>query len=317
MNLTVNGSPYTQRWRIPSRAECMTCHTPQGGHALSFETRQLNRTGTLGSSSGHYLQLLADAGYLSNAPASNSLAYLPKYHPPTDNSQTLETRARSWLAVNCSYCHQSGGTGIGAFDLRPELNLFGTTMIDAHVGNTQHPSHRAILRGLPDSSVIRNRASALNGYTRMPPLGSSEIDPQGSQLLTDWITSMSSTTRPSYTEWRTTHFGNSTSPNGAPNIDADNDGHLNYTEYLANTAPLSSSSFLIPGLSITNGQLTLTHPNLEGRLIHVETSPDLSTWTRWLHPSNTGLPTPGPGTIQFTAPTEGPRQFFRLRIEEQ
>jgi glucose/arabinose dehydrogenase len=317
MNLTVNGSPYTQRWRIPSRAECMTCHTPQGGHALSFETRQLNRTGTLGSSSGHYLQLLADAGYLSNAPASNSLAYLPKYHPPTDNSQTLETRARSWLAVNCSYCHQSGGTGIGAFDLRPELNLFGTTMIDAHVGNTQHPSHRAILRGLPDSSVIRNRASALNGYTRMPPLGSSEIDPQGSQLLTDWITSMSSTTRPSYTEWRTTHFGNSTSPNGAPNIDADNDGHLNYTEYLANTAPLSSSSFLIPGLSITNGQLTLTHPNLEGRLIHVETSPDLSTWTRWLHPDNTGLPMPGPGTTQFTAPTEAPRRFFRLRIEEQ
>jgi hypothetical protein len=37
--ITEGGSPAPQTWRIPSRAECMVCHTPQAGHALSFNTQ--------------------------------------------------------------------------------------------------------------------------------------------------------------------------------------------------------------------------------------------------------------------------------------
>ena len=39
--ITENGLARTQTWRFPSRAECLACHTPVGGHALSFNTRQL------------------------------------------------------------------------------------------------------------------------------------------------------------------------------------------------------------------------------------------------------------------------------------
>jgi hypothetical protein len=92
--------------------------------------------------------------------------------------------------VNCSYCHQAGGTGIGAFDMRPELSLTQSTMIDAHVGNVQAGDHKAVVRGFNDKSVIWNRLSASGGYTRMPPLATAVIDPEGTQVVMDWINSM-------------------------------------------------------------------------------------------------------------------------------
>jgi hypothetical protein len=47
LNVTNNGVPTLQTWHIPSRAECLACHTPAAGYALSFNTRQLNRTNTI------------------------------------------------------------------------------------------------------------------------------------------------------------------------------------------------------------------------------------------------------------------------------
>lgn len=127
MNVAISGTPTNVHWRIPSRSECLACHTPQGGHGLSFETRQLNRPGTLGGQSGNHLELMEYAGCLSNA--QTQFKALPKSHTPTGTSATLETRAWSWLSVNCSYFHPASGTGIGAFDMRPELYLTPSTLI--------------------------------------------------------------------------------------------------------------------------------------------------------------------------------------------
>lgn len=314
MNVIIGGSPTVQHWRIPSRSECLACHTPQGGHGLSFETRQLNRPGTLGDMSGNYLQLLAGAGYLSNAPTQYHT--LPKYAPPSDTTQTLETRARSWLAVNCSYCHQSGGTGIGAFDLRPELSLTQSTMIDAHVGNVQAAHHKALVRGDATASVIWNRLSASGGYTRMPPLATAVVDPDGVQVVQDWIASM--TGRQTYAEWRAQQFGNGTSPQGDPGFDADGDGVTNHSEFLGLTSPTLAGPPLQPALSVSSGSIALQFPNLQGRRVQVQTTTDLMGWTLWNVPGNDGLPAaPSIPMRQFVVPLDGPRRFFRLSIEEQ
>lgn len=313
MNVVISGTPTNVHWRIPSRSECLACHTPQGGHGLSFETRQLNRTGTLGAQSGNYLELLANAGYFSNAPTQ--FHTLPKYHTPTDTSATLETRARSWLAVNCSYCHQAGGTGIGAFDMRPELSLTQSAMIDAHVGNVQAGDHKALVRGFNDKSVIWNRLSASGGYTRMPPLATAVIDPAGTQVVMDWINSMAS--RPTYEEWRLAQFGSSSSPEGAQNFDADGDGVSNFDEFLGQTQPLSGNSILRPLLSTGTTNLSIEFPNLLGRRTWVETSTNLTNWSLWNVPGNNGTPNAAGGTRTFTAPLEGPMRYFRLKVEEE
>jgi hypothetical protein len=40
----------------------MTCHTPEAGHALSFNTRQLNAPGGIAGVSGNLLGSLASTG---------------------------------------------------------------------------------------------------------------------------------------------------------------------------------------------------------------------------------------------------------------
>lgn len=315
MNITVNGNPYTQHWRIPSRAECLNCHTEQGGRALSWETRQLNRPGTLGGVSGNYLSLLASAGYLSSPPSPATVANLPFFSTPTDTTQTLESRARSWLAVNCSYCHLAGGTGVAYFDLRPELSLTSTNMIDGALFNPHSVNHKAIVRGSPNDSVILSRMAASNGYTRMPPLGTAELDLSGIQVVTDWISQ--SVNRSTYNDWRISHFGNGISADGAQNFDADGDGQSNYLEWLGGTSPLTGTAFFRPSVTTNSGNVTVEFPNIPGRLIQIQTSTDLFNWSLWNIPGNNGLPLPSGSTRSFTAPIDLPQRFFRLDVKEQ
>jgi glucose/arabinose dehydrogenase len=110
LDITVveNGISRTQSWRFPSRAECLTCHTPQGGYALSFNTRQLNRVHAFPGGSANQLSALAEAGYLNATPASPDT--LPAVVPPSDTSQSIELRVKSYLDANCSQCHRPGAS---------------------------------------------------------------------------------------------------------------------------------------------------------------------------------------------------------------
>ena len=187
LSLTVSGAPYTQHWRIPSRAECLACHTPQAGHALSFTTRQLNLTNTINGFTGNQLTLLHSAGYFANAPGSPNV--LPRHLRPDETAYPVEARARSYLAVNCAYCHKDGGTAApAAWDGRPEITLDATGLIYGAASNNGGSSaNRLIVPGDTTHSIVLNRMAVANGFTRMPPLGSSELDQMNIALITEWI----------------------------------------------------------------------------------------------------------------------------------
>jgi hypothetical protein len=189
-------------------------------------------------------------------------------------------------------------------------------MVDAHVGNVQAAHHRAVVRGDNTASVIWNRLSASNGYTRMPPLATAVVDPEGVQVVMDWINSIS--TRQSYAEWRLAQFGSSSSPQSDPNADADGDGVSNRDEFLAMTQPLNAASILKPDITASSGNIAIQFPNLPGRLVRVQTTTDFTSWSWWDVPGNNGLPAaPSNPTRQFVAPLDGARRFFRLSVEEQ
>ncbi len=130
----------TQRWRIPSRAECATCHSAQAGHALSFRTRQLNRAGTIAGTPGNFIQLLADSNYLENLDAPPPL--LPRNVAPNETDFTIEERVRSYLEVNCAYCHNEDGTVPAQWDARASLPLFETGLVNDGAEERYFPSLR-------------------------------------------------------------------------------------------------------------------------------------------------------------------------------
>ncbi|MEP4078665.1 PQQ-dependent sugar dehydrogenase [Haloferula sp.] len=191
LELTIQegGQNITQNWRFPSRGECRACHTEDNGVMVGFNTRQLNRPGTLNGSSGNYLELLAEAGYTT--PLDDVHENLPKYHQPDDISVNIEDRVRSYLAVNCAYCHYEGNIAVpSSWYADPTLTLDETMMLHGvaqGASSIVDPTDRMIIPGSTLKSIILNRAAETNGYSRMPPLATTVIDQEGVDLLTDWI----------------------------------------------------------------------------------------------------------------------------------
>ena len=168
-----------QVWRYPSQNECRTCHNPHAGFALGFNTAQLNRPipgpqGTLSQ-----LQALAQAGYVSGVPVEE--ASLPVLVPPTDESQPLLDRVRSYLASNCSACHNAGSTLV--------TDAYWDARIHVPLADSQitHPSYG--FGGESTASLILSRIGLRNSF-QMPPIGTHELDVTNLVLVRRWIEAM-------------------------------------------------------------------------------------------------------------------------------
>ncbi|MBC8127958.1 MAG: PQQ-dependent sugar dehydrogenase [Gloeobacteraceae cyanobacterium ES-bin-144] len=313
--ITVGGSPYNQRWRIPSRAQCSACHTPQAGHALSFTTRQINLPGTINGFSGNQLTLLENGGYFSNSPGSPNL--LPRHLRPTETEFSTEARVRSYLVVNCGYCHKSGGTAApAAWDGSPHLLLNQTGLINGSASNNGGSTlNKLVVPGNTARSIVLSRIALTGGFTRMPPIATNELDQTNIVLLTEWING-SLSTRLDYAAWRLARFGSSSSPQGAPDFDADYDGSSNRLEFLTGTLPLSGTSrpaFFPSQPSPGNIRLNFTLP--ADRAARIETSTNLTTWQPWDIPGNHAIPR-APGSHFLEGPATEIKQFFRLDLSE-
>ena len=313
INVIENGIPRIQNYRIPSRSQCLTCHNPAAGHALSFNTRQLNLSGNINGFTGNQISLLAQAGYFSNTPVSPNL--LPRHLRPNETAFSVEARVRSYLDVNCANCHRSGGNAPASWDGRAPLTLAQTLLLNGTATNNGgNPLNRLIVPGDPGHSIVLSRISLTNGFTRMPPLGSNELDQSAIALLTEWI-STALPAQQTYAQWRLAQFGSAISAVGEPTFDADSDGASNYGEFLANTAPQHGGSLLIPSILLQGNDITLNATLPANRSCQIETSTELGNWQLWNVPGNGGIPTAA-GPINMTGPRSLERQFFRFILRE-
>lgn len=285
-NLTItNGiTTITQQWGIPSRSECLACHTTVGGYALSYNTRQLNQSATMNGLTGNQLASLSAAGYFSNPVSAPQT--LPAFSKANDSAVSLEHRARSYFAVNCLSCHQSGGASPGTWDARAWLSLDQTALSNGTPNNNGgNPANKLIIPGDTAHSVVLQRIRA-NGFSRMPPLATSVIDDAATNLLHVWI-STELTNRQSFAQWQLAIFGSTNSANALATADPDGDRANNYYEYLTQTSPTNS----VPApwtISIDEsaGTVGVSFQRIANLGFLVETSTDFTNWSLWNVPDN-------------------------------
>jgi putative heme-binding domain-containing protein len=188
------GGKRQQNWHFHARAECMRCHNPWAGHTLAFTLPQLNRDHLYGSTADNQVRTLRHIGLITllhrddgkDQPAPDKP--LPKLVDPYDANGDINLKARSYLHVNCSHCHQFGAGGTADLELRYDSQIDQTKTVEVRPaqGTFEIFSAHILSPGDPFRSVLYYRMCKL-GAGRMPHIGSEIVDEQGVRLIHDWI----------------------------------------------------------------------------------------------------------------------------------
>ena len=170
---------------VPEHGRCFTCHNEAAGRSLGLETRQFSSVGRLrtkvarptSSTRSEHVGLL-----------SGNLTALAPFPAKDDATAPVDTRARAYLAVNCSNCHRPNGPGRGMWNA-----LFDTPFKDMMICNAAPQQGDLGVTGATlltphthASSLIWMRMSQRT-MAFMPPLASKVPDMVGADLLSKWI----------------------------------------------------------------------------------------------------------------------------------
>lgn len=183
------GGSVTQRWSYPSRAECLQCHNTTAGQALGVRTDALNKSFYYSTTGRTANQLVTfnSLGMFTNTLTVTQLENFIESRAIEDTSAPVEHRVRSYLASNCSHCHQPGST-VPYFDTRLGTPLSQQGIINGTIqGHFELPGGFYIKPGDTTLSAIHVRASNVGNGAAMPPLAKNVVDQSAVNLVTQYI----------------------------------------------------------------------------------------------------------------------------------
>jgi uncharacterized repeat protein (TIGR03806 family) len=190
------GAMIDRKWRYPSRAECMVCHSRAANYVLGLSAPQMNRDHEYASAGGvvdNQLRTLEHLGFFKlRRKAGKDASFTSDDHPqladPYDDAKPLADRALSYLHVNCAQCHVAAGGGNSQMVLS-----FGTAIEKQNLINAD-PLHdrfgiadaKLVAPGAPERSLLLSRL-ARRGRGQMPQLATTLVDERAVALFTEWI----------------------------------------------------------------------------------------------------------------------------------
>lgn len=195
ISITTPGGVITQTWYYPSPSDCLTCHTPTANYVLGLSTRQFNGNCTYPSgTTDNQLRTLNRLGLFNPAIDEAGITNLGRLYAITNQSASLENRARSYLDANCAQCHQPGGSG-PTFDARFETPLTNQNLIYGVLTKGDLGFDHACVVTPKDTlrSVLFDRMNTNDATVKMPPLARNLIDTNAMTVFAAWINSLPGT----------------------------------------------------------------------------------------------------------------------------
>ncbi|MEM9721862.1 MAG: PQQ-dependent sugar dehydrogenase [Bacteroidota bacterium] len=192
ININTGNGTRQYIWHYPSATECRTCHNSGADQVLGVNSRQLNGTIFYPQSGreGNQLTTMNHLNWFDQELSEQLILNVNTLPALSDNSASIESRARAYLDVNCAYCHLPEGVKVN-FDARYTTPLEEQNLV-LGVPNDDlgTPNARYIAPGNPAASVILTRIHSLEEGIMMPPLAKREIDNEGIEIIRQWINSM-------------------------------------------------------------------------------------------------------------------------------
>jgi hypothetical protein len=127
------------------------------------------------------------------APKANRNFRFPRNAVWTDENEPLAARARAYLDVNCSHCHNpKGPADTSGLNLEPDASgpALGTCKSPIAAGRGTGGRAYDIVPGRPDLSITVFRMETTDPGAMMPELGRAVTHEEGVALVSDWIAAM-------------------------------------------------------------------------------------------------------------------------------
>ncbi|WP_299125874.1 RICIN domain-containing protein [uncultured Winogradskyella sp.] len=188
---TASGSTRNQTWTYPGTQDCISCHNSATGGTIGPRTRNLNSDMFYPSTSltANQLVTLSHLGILDETIDDNTVQSYQTHKTLDDPNASLDEKARSYLDLNCAYCHRPGGTGDRAqFDLRLSNSLVQTGLMFAGTNTPLGiPGEKIVVAGDASKSILYLRTDSVDQTIAMPPIAKNEVDQDGVDLIQEWI----------------------------------------------------------------------------------------------------------------------------------
>lgn len=194
-------------YRIPSEAQCVICHKKKElindvevttYMPIGIKPQNLNFDYNYGTSTRNQLTMWILQGYLMNNFSLPSVENTTVNY--NDTSKPLEVRARSYVDINCSHCHQDERH----CDYRPMRFAFAETGLNNGLGRTNmgvcvstedmqgfpEDLNTIVNPGSTERSMLFYRINTTDETFRMPLHGRTIVHEEGVALMAQWINSM-------------------------------------------------------------------------------------------------------------------------------
>lgn len=177
---------------VPNANQCAGCHatdaTTKAIQPIGPKARHLNKPSLLQADTNqidHWMELglLADS---APTPRAQNADW-------RDVDATFDARARSYLDINCSHCHNpSGPADTSGLDLEPSAThaALGLCKLPIAAGGGTGGHAYDIVPGAPESSIMVFRMETTDPAAMMPELGRALAHKEGVALIAEWITQM-------------------------------------------------------------------------------------------------------------------------------
>lgn len=180
---------------VPNVNQCAGCHAPNNTTRalapLGVRPRHLNKTYIHDGEAVNQLEHLRALAYLADIPGVETIATNADW---TDPSTSLDARARSYLDINCSHCHNPvGPADTSGLDLTMDADpgpALGVCKLPIAAGSGTGGRAFSIVPGAPHDSILHYRMESTDPGAMMPELGRSLQHIEGTALIHEWISQM-------------------------------------------------------------------------------------------------------------------------------
>jgi len=177
---------------VPNANQCAGCHatnaTTREIKPIGPKARHLNKLYRFPDGVRNQLAAWQAYGILSDVPEAG---FVPANALWADEAVPLPKRARSYLDINCSHCHnRQGAADTSGLYLEPDTPIsasLGVCKLPIAAGTGTGDRRYGIVPGEPDESIFIFRMESKNPAVMMPELGRSIVHEEGLSLIEEWI----------------------------------------------------------------------------------------------------------------------------------